>query len=218
MAIADLERLAELPVAPGDAGQAPLEGGDRKFGAAAFDLRSEVEADRFRVGRRLGKSLAAQPRGEHFPVRGVGALGVVGLGGAGVGLGGLRERRKAAAEAAGGREQGRGVRAGSLGLQRRAFRLSAHPRRPGASVKTALRVGLARRRRPGRGRRRRRPSVAGRGRLARRHGPAGRPAGGLRLDPEPLALRAPTRRRLPAPRPACLPVDSLSGPDRLSEG
>ena len=122
-------------------GQAPLEGGDRKLGAAAFDLRREVEADRFRIGRRLRKTLAAQPRGEHFPVRGVGALGVVGLGGAGVGLGGLRERRQAAAEAPGGREQGRGVRAGSLGLKRRAFRLSAIRAVPDAFVRTALRVG-----------------------------------------------------------------------------
>ncbi len=132
MAVADLERLPELSVAPGDAGEAPLEGGDRKLRAAAFDLGSEIEADRFRIGRRFGKSLAAQPGGEHSPVRGVGALGVVGLGGAGVVLGGLRERRKAAAEASGGREQGRGVRAGSLGLKRRAFRLSAK-RRPGRS-------------------------------------------------------------------------------------
>ena len=31
MAVADLERLAELAVAPGDARQAPLEGGDRKL-------------------------------------------------------------------------------------------------------------------------------------------------------------------------------------------
>ena len=125
MPIADFERLPKLAVAPGDAGQAPLEGGDRKLRAAAFDLRSEIEADRFRVGRRFGKSLAAQPRGEHFPIRGVGPLGIIGLGGAGVVLGGLRERRKAAAEAAGGREQGRGVRAGSLSFKRRAFRLSA---------------------------------------------------------------------------------------------
>ena len=141
MAVADLERLTELSVAPGDAGQAPLEGGDRKLRAAAFDLRSEVEADRFRVGRRLGKPLAAQPRGELSPVGGVGALGVVGLGGAGVGLGGLRQRRQAAAEAAGGREQGRGVRAGSLGLRRHAFRLSAVRAVPDAFVRIALRVG-----------------------------------------------------------------------------
>ena len=153
-------------------GQAPLEGGDRKLRAAAFDLRSEVEADRFRIGRRFGKSLAAQPGGEHFPVRGVGALGVIGLGGAGVGLGGLRERRKAAAEAAGGREQGRGVRAGSLGLERRAFRLSAIP---GAFVKTALRVGWRAGAEPGRGRPRRQPRRPGRWRLARRLGPAGLP-------------------------------------------
>ena len=65
MAIADLERLPKLPVAPGDARQAPLQGGDRELGPTAFDLRGEVEADRFRVGRRLGKPLAAQPRGEH---------------------------------------------------------------------------------------------------------------------------------------------------------
>ena len=89
MAVADLERLAELSVAPGDAGQPPLEGGDRQLRAAAFDLRGEVEADRFRVGRRLRKSLAAQPGRELSPVGGVGALGVVGLRRAGVGLGGL---------------------------------------------------------------------------------------------------------------------------------
>ena len=64
MAVADLERLAELAVAPGDARQAPFEGGDRKLRAAAFDLGGEVEADRFRIGRRLGKTLAAQPGGE----------------------------------------------------------------------------------------------------------------------------------------------------------
>ena len=99
--------------------------GDRKLGPAAFDLRREVEADRFRVGRRLRKTLAAQPGGELSPVGGVGALGVVGLRRAGVGLGGLGQRRQAAAEAPGGREQGRGARAGSLGLRRRAFRLPA---------------------------------------------------------------------------------------------
>ena len=184
MAIADLERLPELPVAPGDAGQAPLEGGDRKLRAAAFDLGSEVEADRFRVGRRFGKPLAAQPRGEHFPVRGVGALGVIGLGGAGVVLGGLRERRKAAAEASGGREQGRGVRAGSLGLERRAFRLSAIP---GAFVKTALRVGWrASAGRAGPPRRRpRRPGVA----LGAATGPAGLP-GPWRMRPPGLRCTA----------------------------
>ena len=141
MAVADVERLAELAVAPGDAGQPPLEGGDGKFGAAALDLRSEVEADRFRIGRRLRKTLAAQPRGELPPVGGIGALGVVGLRRAGVGLGGLRQRRQAAAEAPGGREQGRGVGAGSLGLKRRAFRLWALRAVPDASVRTALRVG-----------------------------------------------------------------------------
>ena len=138
MPIADLKRLPELPVAPGDARQAPFEGRDRKLGPTAFDLGSEVEADRFRIGRRFGKPLAAQPGSEHSPVRGVGALGVIGLGGAGVVLGRLRERRKAAAEACGGREQGRGVRTWSLGLERSALRLSAIP---GAFVKTALRVG-----------------------------------------------------------------------------
>ena len=105
MAVADVERLAELPVAPGDAGQPPLEGGDRKLGAAALDLRREIEADRFRIGRRLREALAAQPGGEHFPVGGVGALGVVGLRRAGVGLGGLRQRRQPAAEAAAGRSR-----------------------------------------------------------------------------------------------------------------
>src|ERR1700733_11028555 len=132
MAIADLERLAELPVAPGDPGQAPLESGDRKLRPAAFDLRREVEADRFRGGRGLRAPLASQPGGELSPVSGGGALGVGGRGGAGVVLGGLRERRKAAVEAAGGREQGRGVRVGSLSFKRRAFRLSAKGAVPGA--------------------------------------------------------------------------------------
>ena len=172
MAIADLERLPELSVAPGDARQAPFEGGDRKLGPAAFDLRREVEADRFRIGRRLGKPLAAQPGGEHSPVGGVGALGVIGLGGAGVVLGGLRERRKAAAEASGGREQGRGVRAGSLGLERRAFRLSAIP---GAFVKTALRVGWR--------------ASADRGGAARGANPGGPGGGAWRGDLVPLGFR-----------------------------
>ena len=115
MAVADVERLAELAVAPGDARQPPLEGGDRKLRAAALDLRREIEPDRFGIGRRLGKALAAQPRGEHFPVGGVGALGVVGLRRAGVGLGGLRQRRQSAAEPAGGREQGGGGAPRGLG-------------------------------------------------------------------------------------------------------
>ena len=129
MAIADLERLAKLPVAPGDAGQAPLEGGDRQLRPAAFDLRGEVEADRFRVGRRLRKPLAAQPGGEVPPVGGVGALGVVGLRRAGVGLGGLGERRQPPAEPPGGREQGRGIRAG-MGPEPLALRVLTRQRLP----------------------------------------------------------------------------------------
>ena len=142
MAIADLERLAELSVAPGDPGQAPLEGRDGEFGAAALDLRGEVEPDRFRIGRRLREPLATQPGGELPPVRRVGALGVVGLRRAGVGLGGLGQGRQAAAEAPGGREQGSGVGAGSPGLRRRGFRLRAIDTVPDASVTTALRIGL----------------------------------------------------------------------------
>ena len=75
----------------------PLERGDQKLRPAAFDLGSEVEADRFRVGRRLGKPLAAQPGAEVAPVGGIGALGVVGLGRAGIALGCLGEGGKAAA-------------------------------------------------------------------------------------------------------------------------
>ena len=132
MAVADVERLAELPVAPGDAGQPPLEGRDRKLRPAALDLSREIEADRFRIGRRLRKTLAAQPGGELPPVGGVGALGVVGLGRAGVGLGGLRQRRQAAAEAPGGREQGRGVAPGAWvsGAALSGFRPSAPSRTP----------------------------------------------------------------------------------------
>ena len=63
---------------------------------------------------------------------------------------------------AGGREQGRGVRAGSLGL--RAPRLPAlgHPR-PGRLREDRASGRMARRRRPGRGRRRRRPRGPGGG-------------------------------------------------------
>jgi hypothetical protein len=76
-------------------------------------LGGEVEADRLRVGRRLGEPLAAQPGGELAPVGGIGALGVVGLRRAGVGLGRLGESGEAAAEAAGRREQGRGFAPGA---------------------------------------------------------------------------------------------------------
>ena len=167
MAVTDLERLAELAVAPGDAGQSPFEGRDRKLRAAAFDLRREVEANGFRIGRRLRKTLAAQPRGELPPVGGVCALGVIGLRRAGVGLGGLRQRRQAAAQAPGGREQGRGVRAGSPGLERRAFRLSGYPGRLREDCASGR---MARQHRPGGGCRRRRLARAGRGRLSRRRG------------------------------------------------
>ena len=128
MPVTDVERLAELPVAPGDSRQPPLEGGDRKLGAAALDLRREIEADRFRIGRRLGETLAAQPGGEHFPVGGIGAPGVVGLRRAGVGLGGLRQARQPAAERAGGGGRAGGPlaagagRGGPADTRRRAFR------------------------------------------------------------------------------------------------
>ena len=201
MAVADLERLTELSVAPGDAGEAPFEGADRKLHAAAFDLRSEVEADRLRVGRRLGKPLAAQPRGEVSPVSRVGALGVIGLGRAGVGLGSLRERRKAAAEASGGREQGRGC-AGSLGLRRRAFRLQAVRAVPDALHENRASSRMARWRRAGRA-----PPI-GEGRAG--PGLASRPG-----VPRRFAFR---RARTPAPRPGWLPVDWLRGSDQLREG
>ena len=104
MPVTEVERRAELAVAPGDSGQASLEGGDRQVRAAALDLRREVETDRFRVGRQFGEPLAAQPGGEHFPVGGVGAPGVVGLGRAGVGLGGLGQG--ASRRSGAGRRQG----------------------------------------------------------------------------------------------------------------
>ena len=56
---------------------------------------------------------------------------------------------------------------------------------------------MARRRRPGRGRRRRRPARAGRGRLARRLGPAGLPRPWRGAPPRP-ALQGSTRRWGPA--------------------
>ena len=94
------------------------------------------------------------------PVGGVGALGVVRLRRAGVVLGRLRERRKAAAEASGGREQGRGVRTWSFGLERNLSRL---PAIPGAFAKTALRVGWGASTDRGRAARRANPGVPGGG-------------------------------------------------------
>ena len=91
MPVTDVERLAELAVAPGDSRQPSLEGGDRKLRAAALDLRREIEPDRLGIGRRLREALAAEPGGEHFPVGCVGPPGVVGLRRAGVGLGGVRQ-------------------------------------------------------------------------------------------------------------------------------
>ena len=212
MPVTDVERLADLTVAPGDSRQPPLEGGDRKLGAAALDLGREVEADRLGIGRRLGQALAAQPGGEHFPVGGVGAPGVVGLRRAGVGLGGLRQAGQSAAEPAGRQEQGRGVRAGSLGLRRRAFRLPAVRAVPDASVTTALRVGW----RAGVGRGGAAVGADPRARAgalgAAASAPRRRARRGSRLGPEPAALRFPTPQRLPAPRPGWLPVDSAGRP------
>ena len=184
MPVTDVQWFAELPVAPGDAGQPSLEGRNRKLRSAAFDLRGEIEADRFRVGRRLRKTLAAQPGGEHFPVRGVGALGVVGLRRAGVGLGGLRQRRQAAAEAWGaglrvpvGRMLGRRSAAGrALATQghlvfapsyhpassaRAKRRLAPPPGAPGGSVAEGIRTRLAQAR--GRASRAGGPSLLGAG-------------------------------------------------------
>ena len=133
MPVADIERLAELAVAPGDSRQPPLEGGDRELGAAALDLRREIEPDRLGIGRRLGEALAAQPGGEHFPVGVVGAPGVVGLRRAGVGLGGLRQAGQPAAEPAGRPGQGRGRRRLSRRLcGLRSVSLAALGSRPGA--------------------------------------------------------------------------------------
>jgi hypothetical protein len=53
VAVADVQWDAQLTVAPGDAGQPPLHGRDGEFGAAGLDLSREIEADRFRIGRRL---------------------------------------------------------------------------------------------------------------------------------------------------------------------
>ena len=131
MPVTDVERLADLAVAPGDSRQPPLEGGDRKLGAAALDLGGEVEPDRLGIGRRLGQALAAQPGGEHFPVGGVGAPGVVGLRRAGVGLGGLRQAGQSAAEPASRQEQGRGRLSRRLGGLRTVFP-SAFGSLPGA--------------------------------------------------------------------------------------
>ena len=123
MPVTQVEGSAQLAVAPGNSGQASLEGGDGQFHAAALDLRREVETDRFRVGRQFGQPLAAQPGREHFPVGGVGAPGVVGLGRARVGLGGLGQGCELSAQARGG--QGRGVFAQSRRARGSAFRRSS---------------------------------------------------------------------------------------------
>ena len=153
MPVADLERLAELTVAPGDARQPPLEGGDRKLGAAPLDLRREVEPDRLGIGRRLGEALAAQPGGEHFPVGGVGAPGVVGLRRAGVGLGGLRQAGQPAAEPAGRARAGQGAEAAPLPTPLAASGASHLGRCPGSALQAPSRARNSGRFRVGHGRR-----------------------------------------------------------------
>ena len=69
MPVADVERLAELTVAPGDSRQPPLEGGDRELGAAALDLRREIEPDRLGIGRRLGRGPGGAARRRTFSSR-----------------------------------------------------------------------------------------------------------------------------------------------------
>ena len=77
VAVAGVERLPELAVAPADPGQAPLE---RRDADAGLGLRGEIEPDGLRLGRQFLKTVAAQPGGELPPVGVIGARGVFGCG------------------------------------------------------------------------------------------------------------------------------------------
>ena len=88
VAVAGVERLPKLAVAPTDPGKPPLE---RRDADAGLGLRREIEADCFGMGRQLIETVAAEPGGELPPVGVIGACGVPGSGGAGVLFGGLGE-------------------------------------------------------------------------------------------------------------------------------
>jgi hypothetical protein len=88
--------------------------------------------------------LAAQPGGELSPVSGIGALGVVGLRRAGIGLGGLVKRREPAAQPRG-PQGGAFVRAGRVSgdAGRRGGGLSGFVDNGAAQVRWALGAGSA---------------------------------------------------------------------------
>ena len=96
VAVAGVERLPELAVAPADPGEAPLE---RRDADAGLGLRREIEPDGLRLGRQFVKTVAAQPGGELPPVGVIGARGVFAAGGAGVVFGGLGQPGEARIEA-----------------------------------------------------------------------------------------------------------------------
>jgi len=129
VAIAGVERVAKLAVMPANPGQAALQRGDAcglravsgadvssagmdsadvssAGGDSAVGAGGEIEPDRLRIWRQLRQALPAQPGGEVPPVGVVGALGVVGPGGAGVVLGGFGERGEAIVSWGAGRGQG----------------------------------------------------------------------------------------------------------------
>ena len=103
VAVADVERLPDLAIAPANAGKPALQ---RRHADAGFGVRGEIEPHGLGIGRQLGKTVAAQPGGELPPVGVVGARGIFAAGGAGVGLGGFRQT----GEARVGGKEGRGGR------------------------------------------------------------------------------------------------------------
>ena len=102
VAVACVERTAELAVAPADPGQAALE---RRNADAGLGLRREIEPDGLRLGRQFVETVAAQKGSELPPVGIIGARGVFGSSGARVAFRGFGQP----GEARIGREQGRGA-------------------------------------------------------------------------------------------------------------
>ena len=103
VAVAGVERLPKLAVAPTDPGKPPLE---RRDADAGLGLRGEMEPDGLRLWRQLIKTVAAEPGGELPPVGVIGARRVFAAGGARVGFGGFGEP----GEVRIGRRKGRGGR------------------------------------------------------------------------------------------------------------
>jgi hypothetical protein len=103
-AVRAIEFLAALGIVPGQGRKAALNGGNGvRLGAArrrangtagcgANGTGGDVEPDDLRIGRQRRNILAPAPGGEMFPVRGIGAAGVLGAGGLDIEAGAIGQR------------------------------------------------------------------------------------------------------------------------------